>query len=235
MQTKSAPNSSRPKIHDSWYAVLKHQFDSASFQQLRQFLVQERSHYRIYPPGSKIFAAFDRTPLPDVKAVIIGQDPYHGLNQANGLCFSVSDGIPQPPSLKNIFKELQSDLGLPVPKNGNLEPWADQGVLLLNATLTVRASQAGSHQKKGWEQFTDTAISAISKGRENVVFILWGRFAQQKAALIDASKHHILKAAHPSPFSAHNGFLGCKHFSKTNLFLESKGIAPINWAIEPLS
>ena len=163
--------------------------------------------------------------------VIIGQDPYHGQGQANGLCFSVSAGISQPPSLQNIFKEIKSDLGIPIPTTGNLEPWAKQGVLLLNATLTVRANQAGSHQKQGWEEFTDAAIHAISEKRKGLVFLLWGKFAQAKEALIDSSKHHILKAPHPSPFSVHSGFFGCKHFSKTNELLKKEGLEPIDWKL----
>ncbi|MGD0712043.1 MAG: uracil-DNA glycosylase, partial [Bacteroidales bacterium] len=179
----------------------------------------------------QIFSAFNHTPFNNVKVVIIGQDPYHGKGQANGLCFSVNDGINKPPSLVNIFKELHDDLGVKIPTSGNLEKWADQGVLLLNATLTVRASQAGSHQNKGWENFTDAVIRALSDERDGLIFILWGAFAQAKQKLIDVSKHHILKAAHPSPFSAYNGFFGCKHFSKTNELLKQMGKEEINWGI----
>lgn len=186
----------------------------------------------MFPPGNKIFSAFNHTPFDKVKVVILGQDPYHGEGQAHGLSFSVPEGIAKPPSLVNIFKEINADLGLPIPTTGNLEKWADQGVLLLNATLTVRANLAGSHQKKGWENFTDAAIKKLSKKRENLVFILWGRFAQNKEVLIDAGKHCILKSAHPSPLSAYNGFFGCRHFSKTNEYLRSKGIGEIDWRLE---
>lgn len=222
----------RPQIDSSWLNVLEEEFQSPYFQQLKQFLKVEKQSQTVYPPGPLIFSAFNRTPFDKVKVVIIGQDPYHGPGQANGLCFSVSDGIRQPPSLQNIFKELKTDIGMDIPVGGNLEPWADQGVLLLNATLTVRARQAGSHQKKGWEQFTDATIRTVSKERENVVFLLWGRFAQNKSALIDSSKHHVLKCAHPSPFSARNGFFGSKHFSKTNDFLLSTNQTPIDWTIK---
>ncbi len=198
---------------------------------LKEFLIEERKKFIIYPPAGKIFASFNYTSFDDVKVVIIGQDPYHGPGQANGLCFSVGDGIPQPPSLQNIFKELHSDLGIPIPQTGNLEPWAKQGVLLLNATLTVRANQAGSHQKQGWENFTDTAIKALSEKRKGLIFLLWGKFAQAKEMLIDTSKHHVLKAPHPSPFSVHSGFYGCKHFSKTNEILRKENLSAINWDI----
>jgi uracil-DNA glycosylase len=183
----------------------------------------------VYPPGKYIFSAFNHTPFSNVKVVIIGQDPYHGPGQANGLCFSVSDGIPMPPSLVNIFKEIQNDLGYPIPKSGNLERWADQGVLLLNAMLTVRANQPGSHHDKGWEKFTDSVIHHISLHKEGVVFLLWGKFAQAKESLINTEKHHVLKAAHPSPFSAHSGFMGCKHFSKTNELLKAQSKEKIDW------
>lgn len=219
-------------IEDSWYELLHEEFEKEYFIQLKSFLKSEKEQFVIYPPGNKIFSAFNHTPVNKVKVVIIGQDPYHGAGQANGLCFSVSDGIKQPPSLVNIFKELNSDLNIPMPKSGNLEKWANQGVLLLNATLTVRANQAGSHQKQGWEEFTDTVIKKLSDKKDGLVFLLWGKFAQDKAALIDNSKHFILKAAHPSPFSAHNGFFGCKHFSKTNEILTNRGLSPIDWRIE---
>lgn len=215
-------------IHESWKKVLHDEFEKPYFQELKSFLVEEKKTAVIYPKGSQIFSAFNRTPFDQVKVVIIGQDPYHGPGQANGLCFSVSPGIRKPPSLTNIFKELESDLGIPIPESGNLEPWADQGVLLLNATLTVRAGQAGSHQKRGWEAFTDKVIHTISEQKENVVFLLWGSFAQGKSDLINANKHLILKAAHPSPL-ARGAFFGSKPFSKTNSFLKSKGIPEINW------
>ncbi|TNE56149.1 MAG: uracil-DNA glycosylase [Bacteroidetes bacterium] len=219
------------QIHPSWKKLLATEFEKGYFQELRQFLVEEKKHYTIYPPGKKIFACFDRTPVEEVKVVILGQDPYHGPGQANGLCFSVSDGIQKPPSLNNIFKEIQDDLNIPIPTSGNLEPWADQGVLLLNATLTVRARSAGSHQRKGWELFTDHVIQRISDEKDHLVFLLWGNFARSKTPLIDQNKHVILSAPHPSPL-ARGGFFGCKHFSRTNQFLESKGLAPIDWKIE---
>lgn len=222
----------KPKIDPSWLTLLKEEFESEYFTQLRSFLIEEKKTQTIYPPGSLIFSAFDHTPVEKVKAVIIGQDPYHGPDQAHGLCFSVNDGIRFPPSLQNIFKELNSDIGMATPTSGNLTKWADEGVLLLNATLTVRARNAGSHQNKGWEQFTDAAIQKLSNERKNLVFLLWGRFAQNKETLINKDNGHlILKAPHPSPFSAHSGFFGCKHFSKTNDFLRSKGIEPIDWTL----
>ena len=221
-----------PLIHESWKNQLIKEFNQPYFQNLKEFLVKEKSDHEVYPPGNKIFSAFDHTPWDEVKVVILGQDPYHGQGQAHGLCFSVPHGIKSPPSLVNIFKELQTDLGIPIPPHGNLEAWADQGVLLLNATLTVRANQAGSHQNKGWEQFTDSVIRMLSEQKEGLVFILWGRFAQAKEDLVDGRKHHILKAAHPSPFSAHSGFMGCRHFSRTNTILEGHGKDPINWAIQ---
>lgn len=219
------------QINPAWYEMLKDQFESDYFQKLKAFLVEEKKKYKIYPPGKKIFAAFDHTPPDEVKVVIIGQDPYHGPGQAHGLCFSVNEGIKHPPSLRNIFKEIASDLGYAYPQSGNLESWAKQGVLLINATLTVRAHQAGSHQKKGWEQFTDTVIKRISDQKEGVVFLLWGSYAIAKRALIDESKHHVLTAVHPSPLSAHRGFFGSKHFSKTNEILVKNGKEPINWKI----
>lgn len=220
-----------PAIEDSWKVQLADEFNADYFAKLKDFLVADKQNHRVFPPGNKIFSAFNHTPFDKVKVVILGQDPYHGEGQAHGLCFSVPDGIAKPPSLVNIFKEINADLGLPIPTNGNLEKWAEQGVLLLNATLTVRANLAGSHQKRGWEIFTDAAIKILSDKRENLVFILWGRFAQNKEILIDASKHCILKSAHPSPLSAYNGFFGCKHFSKTNEYLRSKGIEEIDWRI----
>lgn len=193
--------------------------------------MEEKKKHIIYPPGSKIFSAFNFTTFPQVKVVILGQDPYHGPGQAHGLCFSVPDGVARPPSLLNIFKEINADLGLPVPKTGNLEKWAKQGVLLLNATLTVRANHAGSHQGKGWEQFTDYVIKTISDKKQEIVFLLWGNYAQAKEALIDTSKHHVLKAPHPSPLSASRGFFGCGHFSKTNILLTNAGKQAINWSL----
>jgi len=220
------------QINPDWYEMLQDQFESEYFQNLKAFLVEEKKKYKIYPPGKKIFSAFDHTPPEKVKVVIIGQDPYHGPGQAHGLCFSVNEGIQHPPSLRNIFKEIASDLGYTYPQSGNLEPWAKQGVLLLNATLTVRARQAGSHQKKGWEQFTDTVIKRISDQKEGVVFLLWGSYAIAKKALIDESKHFVLTTVHPSPLSAHRGFFGSKHFSKTNEILIKNGKEPIDWRIQ---
>ena len=220
-----------PRIEPKWGAELSGEFNSSYFLDLRNFLIEEKKRHVIFPRGADIFKAFDRTPFDKVKAVIIGQDPYHGSGQANGLCFSVAPGIPQPPSLKNIFKELKDDLGYELPKSGDLGKWADQGVLLLNATLTVRADLAGSHQKKGWEQFTDAAIRILSGKRMGIVFLLWGRFAQMKEALIDKEKHFILKAAHPSPLAG-GAFFGCRHFSKTNDILLKNGNGPIDWSLE---
>ena len=221
-----------PTIDESWKEILSTEFQSDYFKALKEFLIEERKKYILYPPASRIFSAFNNTPFDKVKVVIIGQDPYHGEGQANGLCFSVSNGVSQPPSLQNIFKELNTDLGIPIPKTGNLEPWAKQGVLLLNATLTVRANQAGSHQKMGWENFTDAVIRNLSEKRKGLVFLLWGKFAQAKEILIDKSKHHILKAPHPSPFSVHSGFFGCRHFSQTNSLLKKEGLHEIDWMIK---
>jgi uracil-DNA glycosylase len=229
MSENSAIN---PSLDESWKKVLIKEFQSDYFKSLKGFLVGEKKQHIIYPPAARIFAAFNYTPFDKVKVIIIGQDPYHGHEQANGLCFSVNDGIAQPPSLQNIFKELNSDLGFPIPKTGNLETWAKQGVLLLNATLTVRANQAGSHQKQGWENFSDAVIKSISEKRKGLVFLLWGKFAQAKEALIDTSKHYVLKAPHPSPFSVHSGFFGCKHFSKTNALLKKEGLKEIDWRVE---
>ena len=222
----------QPQIEESWLQVLSEEFDKTYFSDIKSFLVEERTKYNVYPPGQLIFNAFNRTPFQKVKVVILGQDPYHGAGQAHGLSFSVPDGVKPPPSLVNIFKEIQSDLGIPPSSSGNLEKWADQGVFLLNATLTVRASTAGSHQNKGWETFTDKVIQSLSDGRENLVFILWGNYARAKKGLIDTSKHLVLESAHPSPFSAANGFFGCKHFSKTNDYLTQHGIVPINWDLK---
>ena len=219
-----------PTIEPKWGEALAGEFSAPYFSELKNFLLKEKEQFTIYPPGPLIFSAFNRTPFDKVKVVIIGQDPYHGPGQANGLCFSVADGIRQPPSLVNIFKELHDDLGIPVPKSGNLEKWADQGVMLLNATLTVRANSPGSHQKKGWEQFTDACIKMLSEKRTGLVFLLWGRFAQMKEALIDKNKHHILKAAHPSPLAG-GAFFGCRHFSKTNEILRQQGLPEIDWRL----
>jgi uracil-DNA glycosylase len=219
-----------PKIEEGWKSNLRPYFQSPDFQSLKRFLLEEKNAGRvIYPPGHLIFNAFNTTPFDSVRVVIIGQDPYHGPGQANGLCFSVTDGMQHPPSLQNIFKELKSDLGIPIPVNGNLESWARQGVLLLNATLTVRANQPGSHQGKGWEQFTDGVIRSLSEKKSGLVFMLWGRFAQAKSVLIDSSRHHILKAPHPSPFSAYSGFFGCRHFSAANEILLRNGQKPVDW------
>lgn len=217
------------KIEDSWKNALIDVFSLDFFHQLVTFVKDEYSTQQVFPPGKEIFNAFWHCPLDKVKVVILGQDPYHGPGQAHGLSFSVKPGIPFPPSLLNIFKEIKQDLGKDMPPNGDLSRWADQGVFLLNATLTVRAHQAGSHQNKGWEIFTDKVIQTISSSREHVVFLLWGAYAQKKSELIDSSKHMILKAPHPSPLSAHRGFLGCGHFSKANQYLESKGLEPIKW------
>jgi uracil-DNA glycosylase len=217
-------------IHQSWKPLLQEEFNKPYFEDLASFVKKEYTSNKCFPLGKQIFNAFEHCHFDDVKVVIIGQDPYHGDGQAHGLCFSVNDGIAHPPSLINIFKEIETDLGIPYPKSGNLERWADQGVLLLNATLTVRAHEAGSHQKKGWEIFTDQVISKISDEKENVVFLLWGGFAKQKANLIDTSKHHILTSGHPSPLSANKGYwFGNKHFSKTNFLLEQGGQKAIAW------
>jgi len=219
-----------PVLDESWKQALKEEFNKPYFLELKKFLLQEKTDGQItFPSGPQIFNAFNLTPLDEVKVVIIGQDPYHGLGQAHGLCFSVPDGVKPPPSLQNIFKEINFDLENDIPTSGNLERWARQGVLLLNALLTVRANQPVSHHKKGWEQFTDKVIETISNEKSGIVFLLWGRFAQDKAALIDQSRNFILKAAHPSPFSAYNGFFGCKHFSKTNELLRQQAKKEINW------
>jgi len=220
-----------PKIEPEWLEVLRPEFAKSYFNELKSFLLDEKKLYRIYPPGNRIFAAFDYTPFSKVKVVILGQDPYHGDGQAHGLCFSVPDGIVLPPSLVNIYKELSTDLGIPIPKSGNLEKWAKQGVLLLNATLTVRANQAGSHQRHGWENFTDEVIRQLSARHSGLVFILWGSYAQAKEALIDTTKHFILKAVHPSPLSVYRGFFGCRHFSKTNELLIGAGKEPVDWTL----
>ncbi len=219
------------RIEAGWKKILAQEFAKPYFIALKDFLVQERESNTVYPPGPKIFAAFDSTPFSEVKVVIMGQDPYHGPGQANGLCFSVSPGIKLPPSLKNIYKEIAEDLQVSMGESGDLSAWAKQGVLLLNATLTVRANSPASHQGKGWEQFTDEVIRLLSSHCEGLVFILWGRPAQMKEKLIDTQKHFVLKAAHPSPLSAYNGFFGCRHFSHTNKILVSQGKPSINWII----
>ena len=218
------------KIDPSWYEVLRPQFESPYFAELKNFLVAERKQYTCYPPGSKIFNAFDSTPFNKVKVVVLGQDPYHEPGQAMGLCFSVPQGIQVPPSLVNIITEINTDLGVDIPKTcGDLSGWAEQGVLLLNATLTVRAHHAGSHQRHGWEQFTDAAISALSQRRSGIVFLLWGSYAIAKKTLIDQTKHPVLTAPHPAPLSAYRGFFGCHHFSQCNNLLEQQGLPPIDW------
>ncbi|SKC55692.1 uracil-DNA glycosylase [Ohtaekwangia koreensis] len=217
------------KIAPSWKNRLEGEFNQPYFTQLIDFVKQEYKTQTVYPPGKEIFKAFDACDFSDVKVVIIGQDPYHGEGQANGLCFSVRDGVRMPPSLVNIFKEILNDIRKPIPKSGDLTRWAEQGVLLLNATLTVRAATPGSHQNKGWEAFTDAVIKKISEERENVVFLLWGAYAQKKGEIIDRKKHLVLMSAHPSPFSADRGFFGNKHFSKTNEYLRSKGVKEIDW------
>ncbi|HLA53359.1 MAG TPA: uracil-DNA glycosylase [Flavitalea sp.] len=220
------------KIDESWKTVLKGEFSKPYFLEAVTFLKTEKALGKtIYPPGSLIFNAFNSTPFDRVKVVLLGQDPYHGAGQAHGLSFSVPQGVRPPPSLINIFKELKSDTGVPIPTHGNLSAWASEGVLLLNACLTVRDNEPLSHSKIGWIPFTDSVISRISTDKKNVVFLLWGKFAQEKQALIDETKHLVLKAAHPSPFSANNGFLGCRHFSKTNEYLSRNGIDPVNWAL----
>ncbi len=220
-----------PQIEESWKLILKDEFQSEYFIKLKEFLVEERKSQIVYPSGSQIFNAFNFTPFHKVKVVLLGQDPYHGPGQAHGLCFSVPNGVQKPPSLVNIFKEINADLGLSIPQSGNLEHWAKQGVLLLNATLTVRAHQAGSHQKKGWEQFTDAAITAINDNLDGVVFLLWGAYAQAKASLIDQKRHFVLAAPHPSPLSVTRGFYGCKHFSKANELLRLQCKTEIDWSI----
>jgi len=224
-------------INSDWRTFLKEELDSDNFQGIISTLQAERNIYAIFPKEDELFNAFNITSLENMKVVILGQDPYHGKEQAHGLSFSVPNGVKTPPSLRNIFKELQTDLNVPVSSNGNLSHWAKQGILLLNSTLTVREKKAGSHQKLGWENFTDKIIEKISKKKEGIIFLLWGAFAQRKSILINAKKHHILTAAHPSPFSAYRGFFGCKHFSKTNEILIKNNQQPINWKLcsEPLT
>ena len=219
-------------LHESWRAPLLPEFNSDYMAALKSFLVAEKAAGKtIYPKGSEYFRALDLTPFDKVRVVILGQDPYHGPGQAHGLCFSVKPGVRPPPSLLNIYKELESDLGLPRPRHGFLEHWAEQGVLLLNSVLTVEMAKAASHQGKGWERFTDAVIRLVNAKTDPVVFMLWGSYAQKKAAFVDASRHLVLKAAHPSPLSAHNGFLGCRHFSQCNAFFQSKGLPPIDWSL----
>jgi len=219
-------------LEPGWLAQLEPEFDQPYMRQLKQFLLQQKQQGRVvYPASKQIFNAFNSAPLDRVKVVILGQDPYHGPGQAHGLCFSVQPGVALPPSLKNIFKELQRDLQCPPPPNGCLQAWAEQGVLLLNATLTVEQGRAGSHQNQGWEQFTDRAIARLNEARDGVVFMLWGSYAQKKAALLDGQRHLILKAPHPSPLSAHRGFFGCGHFSRANDYLCSRDQTPIDWCL----
>ncbi|HEX5959698.1 MAG TPA: uracil-DNA glycosylase [Rhodanobacteraceae bacterium] len=224
----------RLKLEPSWKARVGDHFDRPEMQDLSGFLRAEKhAGKRIYPPGPQIFAALDATPFDAVEVVILGQDPYHGPGQAHGLCFSVRPGVPVPPSLQNIFAEIETDLGIARPDHGCLTPWACRGVLLLNAVLTVQAGLAGSHQGKGWEGFTDRVVDELNRGREGLVFLLWGSYAQAKGKLIDRGRHLVLKAPHPSPLSAHRGFLGCRHFSKTNRYLEANGQAPVDWSLPP--
>ncbi|MEI7982602.1 MAG: uracil-DNA glycosylase [Bacteroidota bacterium] len=220
-----------PVIGESWKRMLLEEFDKPYFRQLKGFLMEEKKKHRVFPPGSLIFNAFNHTPFEKVKVVILGQDPYHGAGQAHGLCFSVPRGVPKPPSLINIFKEMENDMGLPMPSSGDLTSWASQGVFLLNATLTVRENMAGSHQNKGWETFTDAAIKSLSDHRKGLIFVLWGNFAIAKKSLIDTPRHFVLTAAHPSPLSASRGFLGCKHFSQINHLLSNSGGGMIDWRI----
>lgn len=217
------------KIAADWKELLREEFEKPYFEELTRFVREEYASHRIYPRGSNIFRAFDKCPVERLKVVIIGQDPYHGPNQAHGLCFSVADGVPHPPSLQNIFKEVAADTGAPIPASGNLDRWAEQGVLLLNAVLTVREHEAASHAGRGWEQFTDAVVRRISERKQGVVYLLWGSYAQKKGAIADPTRNCILKAVHPSPLSAYRGFLGCKHFSRANEYLVAHGQTPIIW------
>ena len=217
------------RIDESWRQVLQPEFDKPYFELLTSFVRQAYRTTQCFPPTGQIFRAFDLCPFDKVRVVIIGQDPYHDVNQAHGLCFSVQEGVPVPPSLVNIYKELSRDLGKPIPTSGDLTHWAEQGVLLLNATLTVQAHRAGSHQGKGWEELTDAAIQALNKNRSNIVFMLWGSYAQRKGQFIDRRRHLVLTAVHPSPLSAYRGFIGCGHFSQANTYLQQHGQQPINW------
>jgi uracil-DNA glycosylase len=217
------------KIEPSWKVKLATQFEKPYFSELTDFVRREYQSATVYPPPNLIFNAFAHCPFEQVRVVLLGQDPYHGPGQAHGLCFSVREGVRPPPSLQNIFKEVRNDIGTAIPESGNLERWADQGVFLLNATLTVRAGQAGSHQNKGWETFTDAVIRCLAEEKEHLVFLLWGNYARQKASFIDSNKHRVLQAPHPSPFSADKGFFGCKHFSQANTYLAEYGFMPIDW------
>ncbi|MBY6189767.1 uracil-DNA glycosylase [Microbulbifer agarilyticus] len=222
------------KIHPSWFAVLESQFGQPYMIELRKFLQQEKQAGKsIFPPSAQVFNAFNSTPFDQVKVVILGQDPYHGAGQAHGLCFSVMPGVRVPPSLKNIYKEMESDLGIAPPDHGCLQPWAEQGVLLLNATLTVEESKAGAHQGRGWEQFTDAAVHALAEQRDGLVFILWGSYAQKKGGFIDDRRHLVLRGPHPSPLSAHRGFFGTRPFSQANAYLQQQGDVPIDWSLPP--
>ena len=225
-------DTARIKLNAEWLAVLADEFEQDYMRELKAFLLERKQGGAvIYPPGPEIFNALDSTPLSRVKVVILGQDPYHGPGQAHGLCFSVREGVPAPPSLVNIFRELESDLGLTVPRHGHLQRWAEQGVLLLNAVLTVERGQAGAHQGRGWERFTDAVVAAVNRQCPHVVFLLWGSQAQRKGAAIDTARHRVFKAPHPSPLSAHRGFLGCRHFSQANQWLLQNGIEPVDWAL----
>lgn len=217
------------RIAEDWQQVLQPEFDKPYFEQLVEFVREEYASQQVFPQGGNIFRAFDKCPLEKLKVVIIGQDPYHGEGQANGLCFSVNDGVPFPPSLQNIFKEVSSDMGVPIPQSGNLDRWAEQGVLLLNAVLTVRAHEAASHAGRGWEKFTDAVVRAIAEKKQGVVYMLWGSYAQKKGAIADPTKNLILKAVHPSPLSVYRGFFGSRHFSQANTYLQSIGKEPIVW------
>ena len=221
------------QLEPSWLAELRSEFDQPYMAKLRQFLVAEKSRHRVFPPGSEIFAAFAHTPFDRVRVVILGQDPYHGDGQAHGLCFSVRKGVRTPPSLQNIYKELEASLGVEIPPHGDLTHWAEQGVLLLNTVLTVRAHQANSHRKQGWEQFTDRVIEVLNARKEGLVFVLWGSAAGRKASMIDGDKHLVLRSVHPSPLSAHRGFFGCGHFTAINQHLQTRGEAPIQWGAPP--
>jgi uracil-DNA glycosylase len=220
-----------PVIEPGWKSALQAEFSESYFSDLKTFLLEEKGRFRILPPGNLIFNAFNHTPFERVKVVLLGQDPYHGSGQAHGLCFSVPEGVEKPPSLVNIFKELKSDLGIQEPLSGNLTKWADQGVLLLNATLTVRANQAGSHQNHGWERFTDAAIRQLSERRNGLIFVLWGNYANAKKVLIDTTRHAVLSSVHPSPLSAYRGFFGCRHFSQVNNLLRQQGVEEIDWRL----
>lgn len=220
-----------PKLNNSWEKLLNTELGKQYYTRLKEFICRERKKYEVFPPEKNVFAAFNSTPYHMVKVVILGQDPYHGPGQANGLAFSVNEGIKLPPSLRNIFKEINNDMGLVIPEHGDLAYWSSQGVFLLNSTLTVRRNQPGSHQRQGWEKFTDVVIRKLSENRENLVFLLWGNHAINKESLIDKKKHYILKAAHPSPFSAYKGFFGCRHFSQTNQLLKQLHNKPIDWRL----